>query len=272
MKPLSSKIADDGEAVNMHPCAVPDHLRSTPPRVNLGGTAPRTPGHETERAMQVEIWSDVVCPFCYVGKRRFEAALAAFPHRDAVDVTWRSFELDADAPRTQPGSLVDLLAAKYRIPREGAAEMHAHVTALAAAEGLSFRLDDARSGNTLDAHRLIHHAAAHGHQDAAKERLLRAYFSEGRAIGERATLIDLAADLGLDADEVRTMLASTAFVDAVRADEEDAARLGVRGVPFFVVDRAYGVSGAQPVEVFAQLLEHAWAAGRGAASDAEATP
>lgn len=227
--------------------------------------------------MQVEIWSDVVCPFCYVGKRRFEAALAAFPHRDAVDVTWRSFELDADAPRAQPGPLVDLLAAKYRIPREAATEMHAHVTSLAAAEGLSFRLDGARSGNTFDAHRLIHHAAAHGLQDAAKERLLRAYFGEGRAIGDRETLVELATELGLDADGVRAMLASTAYVDAVRADEQDAARLGVRGVPFFVVDRAFGVSGAQPVEVFAQLLEHAWAAGRGAAgrgaaSHAEATP
>ncbi len=209
--------------------------------------------------MQVEIWSDVVCPYCYVGKRRFEAALAAFPHHDAVDVTWRSFELDADAPRTTSGNLVDRLAEKYRVTREQAAEMNANVVAMASAEGLDFRLEQARPGNTLDAHRLIHHAAAHGLQGEAKERLLRAYFTEGRAIGEHETLLDVAVALGLDADEARTMLASDAYVDDVRRDELEAARYGIRGVPFFVVDRAFGVSGAQPTDVFTQLLERAWA-------------
>jgi predicted DsbA family dithiol-disulfide isomerase len=164
--------------------------------------------------MHIEIWSDVVCPYCYVGNRRFEAALAAFPQREAVDVTWRSFELDPDAPRSQPGPLVDLLAAKYGVPRMRAVEMQNRVTAMAAAEGLSFRLDDARSGNTLDTHRLIHHAATRGRQAAAKERLLRAYFSEGRAIGERATLVELAHEVGLDVDEVGPMLASDAHVAA----------------------------------------------------------
>jgi predicted DsbA family dithiol-disulfide isomerase len=212
-----------------------------------------------ERPMQVEIWSDVVCPFCYVGKRRFEAALAAFPHRDAVEVTWRSFELDPDAPPSAPGGLVDRLARKYGVPREQAAAMNANAVAMAAAEGIDFRVDDAQPGNTLDAHRLIHHAAANGLQGAAKERLLRAYFSEGRAIGDRETLVELASEVGLDADGVRAMLASEAHVDGVRADEHEAARFGIQGVPFFVVDRAFGVSGAQPVELFTQLLEHAWA-------------
>jgi len=219
--------------------------------------------------MQVEIWSDVVCPFCYVGKRRFEAALAAFPHRDAVEVTWRSFELDPDAPRSVAGGLIELLAGKYGIPRAQAAEMNERVVAMAAAEGVAFRLDDAQPGNTLDAHRLIHHAAAHGLQEAAKERLLRAYFSEGRPIGDREALVEMAAELGLDADGVRAMLASEAHVADVRADERQAARFGIQGVPFFVVDRAFGVSGAQPVAVFTQLLERAWAAGRGPGSAAD---
>ncbi len=222
--------------------------------------------------MQVEIWSDVVCPFCYVGKRRFEAALAAFPHRDAVEVTWRSFELDADAPRSTSGNLVDRLAEKYRVTREQAAEMNANVVAMAAAEGLDFRLDEARPGNTLDAHRLIHHAGMQGLQGEAKERLLRAYFTEGRAIGERDTLVAVAVELGLDADETRAMLASDAYVEAVRHDELAAARYGIRGVPFFVVDGAFGVSGAQPTDVFTQLLERAWGEGRAAARPAAAPP
>jgi predicted DsbA family dithiol-disulfide isomerase len=218
--------------------------------------------------MQVEIWSDVVCPFCYVGKRRFEAALAAFRHRDRVEVTWRSFELDPHAPRSVTGGLVDRLASKYGVPREQAAAMNANVVAMAAAEGIDFRVDDARPGNTLDAHRLLHHAAAHGLQDAANERLLRAYFSEGRAIGDRDTMVGLAAEVGLDADAVRAMLAGEAHVDDVRADEREAARFGIQGVPFFVIDRAYGVSGAQPVEAFAQVLERAWAEGHAAATTA----
>ncbi len=222
--------------------------------------------------MQVEIWSDVVCPFCYVGKRRFEAALAAFPHREAVEVIWRSFELDADAPRSTSGNLVDRLAEKYRVTREQAAEMNANVVAMAAAEGLDFRLDEARPGNTLDAHRLIHHAGTQGLQGEAKERLLRAYFTEGRAIGERDTLVDVAVELGLDADETRATLASDAYVEAVRHDELAAARYGIRGVPFFVVDGAFGVSGAQPTDVFTQLLERAWGEGRAAARPAAAPP
>ena len=210
--------------------------------------------------MQVEIWSDVVCPFCYVGKRRFEAALAAFPHGDQVSVTWRSFELDGSAPRTVEGSLVDRLAAKYGVPRAQAEAMNANVVAMAAGEGLEFRLDDARPGNTFDAHRLLHHAAAHGLQDAMKERLLRAYFTEGRAIGVLDTLVELAVEVGLEAGAVRGVLESDAHADDVRADQRDGTRLGIQGVPFFVLDRAFGVSGAQPVEVFGQALEQAWTA------------
>ncbi len=212
--------------------------------------------------MQVEIWSDVVCPFCYVGKRRFESALADFPHRDHVTVTWRSFELDPNAPRTVEGSLVDRLAAKYGVPRAQAVAMNANMVAMAAGEGLDFHLDDARPGNTFDAHRLLHHAAEHGLQDAMKERLLLAYFTEGRTIGVADTLVELAVEVGLDANAVRTVLAGDDHAEAVRADERDGARLGIQGVPFFVLDRAFGVSGAQPVEVFAQALEQAWAAAK----------
>ena len=210
--------------------------------------------------MQVEIWSDVVCPYCYIGKRRFEAALAAFPHRDHVVVTWRSFELDAGAPRSVEGSLVDRLAAKYGVPHAQAAAMNANVVAMAAGEGLDFRLDDARPGNTRDAHRVLHHAAEHGLQDAMKERLLRAYFSEGRAIGDVGTLVELAVEVGLEREGVRAVLAGETHADAVRADQREGARLGIQGVPFFVLDRAFGVSGAQPVEVFVQALDRAWAA------------
>ena len=204
-------------------------------------------------ALSVEIWSDVVCPWCYVGKRRFEKALAAFEHRDEVDVTWRSFELDPYAPPAREGSSAEHLARKYGMSVEQAEEMNAQMTALAASEGLEYHLDRTRGGNSFAAHRLIHLAAQHGFQDAAQERLMRAYFTEGAAIGELETLNRLATELGLDP----AGLAGNAYADAVRADEELAARIGIQGVPFFVLDRRYGVSGAQPSELLLQALEKA---------------
>lgn len=208
--------------------------------------------------MRVEIWSDVVCPWCYVGKRRFEQALASFPHRDDVEVVWRSFELDPSAPQERTGDYAQMLATKYGVSLERGQEMIDTMTTTAAEAGLDFRFDIARTGNTFDAHRLLHRAAEHGVQDALKERLMRATFTEGEPIGDRETLIRLGADVGLDADESRTLLSGDRFADAVRADEQDAQRFGISGVPFFVVDRKYGVSGAQPAELLRQVLDKAW--------------
>lgn len=209
--------------------------------------------------MKVEIWSDVVCPWCYIGKRRFEQALARFAHRDEVEIVWRSFELDPGAPRSTPGSLNDMLAKKMGTTTARAAAMNAHVSQLAAGEGLDYHLDIARPGNTFDAHRLIHLAAAHGKQGEAKERLMRAYFTEGAAIGEREALVALGVELGLPAEDVRAALESDTYAAEVRADENRARMFGISGVPFFAIDERYGISGAQPPELFVQTLEQAWA-------------
>src|SRR4051812_12986863 len=220
----------------------------------LAGT---TTGARSMRSMRVEIWSDVVCPWCYIGKRRFEAAVERFD-RD-VEVVWRSFELDPGAPATREHSAAEHLAAKYGMSVEQAQASHAQMTELAAREGLEYHFEKARGGNSFDAHRLIHLAAAHGKQDEAKERLMRAYFTEGVAIGDREALVALAADIGLDADETRAVLDGDAYADAVREDEVLAQRIGIQGVPFFVLDRRLGVSGAQPADVLVQALEQACA-------------
>ena len=210
--------------------------------------------------MKVEIWSDVVCPWCYVGKRRFEAALAAFPQRDEVELVWRSFELDAGAPPSpdEPGSYAERLAAKYGGGLPRAQQMIDTMTATAAAEGLDFRFDRARPGNTFDAHRLLHLALERGVQDDVKEALDRATFTEGLRVSDHDSLVEVVAAAGLDAEEARAVLASDRYADAVRADEQRAHAYGITGVPFFVVDGRYGVSGAQPAEVLQQVLETAW--------------
>ena len=207
--------------------------------------------------LTVEIWSDVVCPWCYIGKRRFEAALAGFPHE--VETVWRSFELDPGAPATREHNATEHLAAKYGMSLEQAQASHAQMTELAAAEGLEYHFETARGGNSFDAHRLIHLAAAHGKQAEAQERVMRAYFTEGVAIGDREQLVALAVDLGLDPDEARSVLESDAYAEAVREDEHLAQRIGIQGVPFFVLGRRYGVSGAQPADVLVQALEKACA-------------
>ena len=209
--------------------------------------------------MQVEIWSDVVCPWCYIGKRRFEAALAQFAHRDQVEIVWRSFELDPHASRTSSESLNEVLAKKLGVSPARAAAMNAQVADLAAEEGLDYHLDQARHGNTFDAHRLIHLAETHGLQAAAKERLLRAYFTEGHAISDSEALAALGVEIGLPADEVRSVLSSAAYADDVRADERRAQQLGISGVPFYVIDGTYGISGAQPAAAFLSALEQIWA-------------
>ena len=210
--------------------------------------------------MDVEIWSDIACPWCYIGKRRFEAALAAFPHRDEVTVTWRSFELDPEAPAERVGDRAEHLAAKYGSSVEQARAMEAQLTDVAAGEGLEFHFETARAGNTFDGHRLVHLAAAHGLQDAMKERLMRAYLSEGELISDAAALERLGHDVGLPGDELRELLAGDRFAAEVRDDERTAASLGISAVPFFVVDRRFGAAGAQSPEILGSLLEQAWEA------------
>ena len=209
--------------------------------------------------MDVEIWSDIACPWCYVGKRRFEAALARFEHRDDVRVTWRSFELDPAAPAEREGERAERLAEKYGMSVERAREMERQMTDTAAGEGLDFRFDLARSGSTFDGHRVVHLAGEHGLQDAMKERLLRAYFGEGQLMSDRETLVRLAVEVGLDEDEVRGMVASDRFAEEVRDDERTAHAFGISAVPTFVVDRSIGVSGDHPPEALLELLREGWA-------------
>ncbi|UUZ91830.1 DsbA family oxidoreductase [Paenibacillus sp. P25] len=200
--------------------------------------------------MKVEIWSDYVCPFCYIGKRRFEAALEEFPHKTQVEVVYRSFELDPSAKRDLGHDVHDMLASKYGMSREQAKAMNDNVTEQARTVGLAYHFDTAIPTNTFDAHRLTHFAAKHGKMHEVAERSLRAYFTESKHIGDHEALAALAAEAGLDRDEALRMLAGGEFAQEVRHDEEEAARLGVRGVPFFVIDRKYAVSGARACRSF----------------------
>jgi predicted DsbA family dithiol-disulfide isomerase len=206
----------------------------------------------------LEAWSDIVCPWCYIGKRRLEAALDLFEHRDRVNVVWRSFELDPNAPRTADQTVREMLAAKYGVSLAQADAMQERVAAMAEQEGLHYRLDRTKRTNTFDAHRLVHFAKAQGKQDAMQERLMRAYFMEGAAPGDPETLVSLAAEAGLEAEAARAVVSSDAHAREVRADEERAARLGIRGVPFFLAAEKYGASGAQPAAVLRDLLQRAW--------------
>jgi predicted DsbA family dithiol-disulfide isomerase len=212
-----------------------------------------------EPPVDVEIWSDIACPWCYIGKRRFEAALEQFEHRDDVDVTWRSFELDPTAPAERTGDRAEHLAKKYGMTVEQARAAEQRLTDAAAGEGLPFRFDIARSGNTFDGHRLVHLAETRGLQDEMKERLLRAYFTEGELMSDDDTLVRLATEVGLDEQEVRELLAGDRYADAVRADERTATELGISAVPTFVIDRKLGASGAQPPEALLDLLRQGWA-------------
>jgi predicted DsbA family dithiol-disulfide isomerase len=208
--------------------------------------------------MKIEIWSDIACPWCYVGKRRFDRALGSFSHRDEVDIVWRSFELDPTAPHRHSERQADLLARKYRVPVERAEAMNANMTAEAKKEGLDFHFDRVQVGNTFDAHRLIHFAASEGKRAEMVERLFKAYLTDGESLGETDVLVRLATDVGLDADAALAALGGTAYADDVRADEERARMFGISGVPFFAIDEKYGVSGAQPPEALLDVLRQAW--------------
>jgi predicted DsbA family dithiol-disulfide isomerase len=212
----------------------------------------------SQPALRIEIWSDVACPWCWVGKRHLEAAANRFPH--PVEVVWRSFELDPGAPRSPESDLdyVERLARKYRATREAAQGMIDRMTRVGAADGLDFRFDRAKPGNTFDAHRLLCWAAEHGKQDALEERLFLAYMHEGRSVADHDELVALADEVALPADEARAVLESSRYTDEVRAEQALAAGLGVTGVPFFVVGQRYALSGAQPSEVLLQAMQRAW--------------
>ncbi|KMS71922.1 protein-disulfide isomerase [Streptomyces viridochromogenes] len=211
--------------------------------------------------MRVEIWSDIACPWCYVGKARFEKALRAFPHRDQVEVVHRSFELDPGRDKAETGPVIPMIAKKYGISEAQAEAAEDNLGVQAAAEGLEYRTRGRDNGNTFDMHRLLHLAKKQGRQDALIQAFYRANFAEERSVFAEGDerLVELAVAAGLDADDVRKVLADPdAYADDVRADEREAAQLGATGVPFFVLDRKFGVSGAQPAEVFEQALTQAW--------------
>ncbi len=206
--------------------------------------------------MRIEIWSDVVCPWCYIGKRRLESALAEFPHRDEVEVVWRSFQLDPSSPSTPTETVVEALGRKYGGGVAGAQQMVDRVEALAAEEGLLFNHAQAPHVGTLDAHRLLH--AAGEKRGELKEALLHAYFVEAQNVADHDVLTRIAAEVGLDEVAVKSVLTTDEYADEVEADIRQAAAYGATGVPFFVIDSKYGISGAQPVETFAQALDRAW--------------
>ncbi|WP_329061058.1 DsbA family oxidoreductase [Amycolatopsis sp. NBC_01480] len=203
--------------------------------------------------MHVEIWSDIICPWCYLGKARFEAALGSFEHRDEVTVTFRSFELDPSRDTVEP--LQKMLSARYG---PDAVQMEERMAGLVAAEGLGYRVDR-EVGSTFDAHRLLHLAREQGVENELVNALFKANFAEARPLFTGDTLLEVAAEAGLDRTAAERVLADpAAYAEAVREEEQEASRLGATGVPFFVLDRRFGVAGGQSVEVFARALEQAW--------------
>jgi len=208
--------------------------------------------------MRVDIWSDVVCPWCYVGKARFEKALGGFPHRNEVEVVYRSFELDPGWPKDLRETALIMLSRKYGMPAEQARAAEARIAGLAQAEGLGFD-PDRPVGNTFDLHRVIQLGRAKGVQQELLAALNRAYFAQARQVFDPEVITEVAASAGLDSGAVTEVLDSEAYADAVRQDEREARELGISGVPFFVFDMALGVSGAQPADTFTSALDQAWA-------------
>lgn len=210
--------------------------------------------------LRIDVWSDIACPWCYVGKRRLESALRLFPHAEDVEVVWHAFELDPGAPKERDPrvSHVERLAKKYGMSVEQARKNNARLVDTAREEGLAFDFQHIRSGNTFDAHRLVHLGQRHGRQDAIKERFLRAYLEQGQLMSDHGTLLRLAVEAGLPEGEVADVLASDQFTEEVRADEQQASELGITGVPCFVLDGRYAVSGAQSPQTLLDALNQAW--------------
>lgn len=223
---------------------------------------------EVSEALQVEIWSDVQCPWCYIGKRRFETALAR--SGENVEITYRSFELAPDTPVDFEGTPADYLSDRKGISPDQARSMMAQVTEIAAGEGLAYDFDHVHQTNTVLAHELLHLAKAHGLQAQLKERLLAAYFEQGRHVGKASELADLGVEVGLDRAEILAALEDHRYLSAVKADMAQAVAYGIQGVPFYVVDGQFGLSGAQDPSVFENVLAHARDARAGAGSVAGA--
>ena len=209
--------------------------------------------------MRIDVWSDIVCPFCHVGRRHLQLALARFEHAGEVEVIWHSFELDRGAPRVGTEPAIEAVAAKYGVPLEQMVAQHESMAASAAAVGLDFRWRDLVVSNSYDAHRLIHAARAEGVEEPVTDRIMRAWYSEGAAIGDRDVLADLAVEGGLSPEVVTGVLAGDDYGIDVRTDEAVATEIGISGVPTFVLDQKFAVTGAQPVDVLLSALEHAWA-------------
>jgi predicted DsbA family dithiol-disulfide isomerase len=212
-----------------------------------------------EEKMKIEVWSDIMCPWCYIGKRRFERALDQFAEADKLEVEWKSFQLNPELKTDPSVPIHQYLSQKFGVDTAQALQMNQQVTSVAAGVGLSYQLDRAVLANTFKAHRLLHYAKSMGRQQEVKERLLRAYFTEGKNMDDVSVLAALAAEAGLDEATVKEVLATDAYVDAVRADIRESQQLGIRGVPFFVFDRKYGISGAQETRVFLETLEKSFA-------------
>ena len=209
--------------------------------------------------MRIDIWSDIVCPWCYIGKRRFERAVAGFEHRDALEIVHRSFQLDPASPRGEVHNHRDRLMFKYGMSRGQADATQIRMEQTAADEGLEFHLVGGTTGNTVDAHRLLHLALDRGMQAALLERLYRAHFTEQRSVFSVQSLVALAGEVGLDAGEATEVLQSDMYEEAVGADLRAARQHGIGGVPFYLLDDRFGVSGAQPTESFSSALTRAWA-------------
>ncbi|QFF99230.1 DsbA family oxidoreductase [Psychrobacillus glaciei] len=208
--------------------------------------------------MQVEVWSDIACPFCYIGKRRLEAGLEQFAHKDHVQIVYKSFQLNKNARKDITYNAYDALSARSGMSWEEAKEIHERLAKQAEADGLDLRFDTLQLTNTLDAHRLLHFAEQHGKNNEVAELLFKAYFTECKHVGIHETLIAIAAEEGLDPKATAKMLISDQFTDEVRADHLKGESIGVSGVPFYVIDRKYAISGAQPANVFLKALETAW--------------
>ena len=207
--------------------------------------------------MRVDIWSDVICPWCYVGKARFEHALSSFAHRDEVDVVYHSFELDPSYPKGGHETTFAMLSRKYGLSETDARAAESRVAGLAAAEGLGFQ-PERPVGNTFDLHRVLHLGLAKGVQGELLNAVNEAYFGQGRQVFDRDVITEIAAGAGLDGAAAGDVIDGDAYAEEVRRDELQARELGVSGVPFFVFDMALGVSGAQPAEMFASALQQAW--------------
>jgi len=213
----------------------------------------------TKNKMKVEIWSDVMCPFCYIGKRKFETALNQFPEKENVQLIWKSFQLSPDMKTNPEKNINQFLAEHKGISVQEAKHMNDHVTQLAAKVGLVYDFDKAIVANSFNAHRLVHFAKHHDKQNEAEEQLFKAYFTDGKNTDDIATLIQLGSAIGLDAATLKTALETNMYAEDVKADIYEAQQIGVRGVPFFVFNRKYAVSGAQESPVFLQTLEKSFA-------------